>query len=145
MAYESNRYQVRMVTATGTIGTDQVNLSAATRSLRAVFDHDVMVRAIAVTSVVTKGSGGALAFRIASAAGGAAATGTQFSLITLASGNNQGEPYIRQSLLTRVSAGSAVHAVCTTAATGQIVTATLYVEQKPSDPRNKTQVHLVTT
>lgn len=129
-----------------TAGVPNLNTSATTaaRQFRWMFPTDVIVRGWGIQSLVTKAGAARLSLRHATG-GAASVSGNEISRITLANTNNRYELYMRKGLHTTVSVGSSINAIVTTAATGVVVVAHLYVESKPYDYGNKTQVTTVTT
>jgi len=143
MAYSHGKSTITLLT-TGGAPTKLLTATAATFQFRNYFANDVVVRSVAVFTTVTKGGAVAVSFRTVSGAG-ASASGNEFSRVTLVTAGLRAKLTVRKGLNVTVSAGSCVAAQVKTAVTGIIGGALLYVEARPYDYANKTQVTLVTT
>ena len=143
MAYPDGKWVIQMTT-TGGAPTKLLTATSATFQFREYFANDVVVRGAAVWTTVTKGGAVAMSFRTVSGSG-TSASGKEFSRITLVTAGLRAKLTVRKGLNVTVSAGSCVAAQVKTAVTGIIGGALLYVEARPYDYTNKTQVTLVTT
>jgi len=143
MAYTHGKQPI-MLLCTGGAPTFLMTATTATKQQRRYMATDVVVRAVGIYTTVTKGGAVRVSFRTASGAA-ASASGGEFSKITLVTGSVRAKLTVRKGLNVTVSAGSALVAIVTTAVTGIIGGTVAYIEPKPFDYANKTQVRLVTT
>jgi hypothetical protein len=144
MAYEFGRQQITMFT---TGGLPAIQAHATTAVARLVYRPlaDVVIQAVGVVSLTTKAGAPAFSFRNTATAGASSASGTEFSRITVTTAALRGEAWVRKGLNVTASAGSEVVCQVKTAATGCRVAALLYVQNKPYNFANQSQVTLVTT
>jgi len=143
MAYTHGQGQILMLT-TGGLPAIQSHATTAAARFRHVFANDVVVRAVAIIPLTTKAGAPAFSFRTTATHGAASVSGNEFSRVTVTTAATR-RAYIRKGLNVTVSAGSECVAQVKTAATGVRVSAILYVEHKPYNWVNQTQVTLVTT
>jgi len=144
MAYDFGRQQILMTT-TGGLHQLQAHATTAVARFRTPILNDVVIQAVGVISLTTKAGAPAFSFRNTATGGAASASGTEFSRITVTVAATRGEAWIRKGLNVTASAGSEVVCQVKTAATGCRVAAVLYVQNKPYNFANQSQVTLVTT